>query len=211
MNLYIDRLLENNKLWVREQLAIDPEYFSDSAEGQSPELLWLGCSDSRVLPNEMTGAGMGEFFVHRNIANLVSHTDFNFLSVLKYAVSFLKVKHIIVCGHYECGGVKAAMGDHSYGFLDHWLMQIKDTMHFYEEELELLNESDRFRKLVEYNVIEQVNHLGNSNILREAWGQSQPVQIHGWVYDLHTGLIKTLMHPIQNPEELKLYCKFEKK
>jgi len=207
---YIKQLLDNNQEWVSEQLAIDPECFNRAAQGQEPKVLWLGCSDSRVPPNEITGTGQGDFFVHRNIANIVSYTDFNFLSVLKYAVTYLKVEHVIVCGHYECGGVKAAMGTVSHGILDNWLLQISDTMHFYESELEKLNEHDRFDRLVELNVIEQISHLGNTNIIRSAWEGGNSPQLHGWVYDIGTGYVKTLLGGISSIELLKEYCKYEK-
>ena len=211
MQSYIKELLDNNEAWVQEQLALDPEFFRKSAEGQTPKVLWVGCSDSRVPPNEITGTGKGEFFVHRNIANLVTYTDFNFLSVLKYAVFYLKVEHVIICGHYECGGVKAAMGHTSHGLLDNWLLQIKDTLHFYEEELNLLEGDARFDRLVELNVIEQVNHLGNTNIVREAWERGEFPYLHGWVYDISSGRIKPQVSNINTPKLLLELCKYQKK
>ncbi len=209
---YIKSLLDNNQEWVREQLAEDPDVFKKSAMGQEPKVLWLGCSDSRVPPNEITGTKPGDFFVHRNIANLVSYTDFNFLSVLKYAVEYLGVEHVIVCGHYQCGGVKAAMGTASHGILDNWLLQIRDTMHFYEDELEkLANEAARFDRLVELSAIEQVSHLGNTNIIRGAWEKGNKVQLHAWVYNIGSGFIKTIIGGIESVETLKQHCKFEKR
>lgn len=209
---YIKSLLDNNQDWVKEQLAEDPEVFKKSAMGQEPKVLWLGCSDSRVPPNEITGTKPGDFFVHRNIANLVSYTDFNFLSVLKYAVEYLGVEHVIVCGHYQCGGVKAAMGTASYGILDNWLLQIRDTMHFYEDELEKLTDEDaRFDRLVELSAIEQVSHLGNTNIIRGAWEKGKKVHLHAWVYNIGSGFIKPIIGGIDSVETLKRHCKFEKR
>lgn len=209
---YIKSLLDNNQDWVKEQLALDPEVFKNAAKGQEPKVLWLGCSDSRVPPNEITGTKPGDFFVHRNIANLVTYTDFNFLSVLKYAVEYLGVEHVIVCGHYQCGGVKAAMGTASYGILDNWLLQIRDTMHFYEEELEKLpDEHARFDRLVELNVMEQVSHLGNTNIIRAAWDKGNKVQLHGWVYSIESGFLKPILNGVDSLDLLKKHCKFEKR
>ena len=209
---YIKSLLDNNQDWVKEQLAEDPEVFKKSAMGQEPKVLWLGCSDSRVPPNEITGTKPGDFFVHRNIANLVSYTDFNFLSVLKYGVEYLGVEHVIVCGHYQCGGVKAAMGNDSYGILDNWLLQIRDTMHFYEDELEkLAGEDARFDRLVELSTIEQLSHLGNTNIIRGAWDKGNNVQLHAWVYNIGSGFIKPIIGGIDSVESLKRHCKFEKR
>lgn len=211
MKPYIEQLLDNNEAWVHEQLAMNPDYFVAAAEGQTPKVLWVGCSDSRVLPNEIIGAGKGELFVHRNIANLVTYTDFNFLSVLKYAVFYLKVEHIIICGHYECGGVKAAMGHDSHGILDNWLLQIKDTLHFYEEKLEKLDEQARFDRLVELNVMEQLNHLGNTNIVREAWQRGEFPYLHGWVYDIGSGRIKPQVSNVNTVKLLTELCKYRKK
>ena len=177
--------------------------------GQEPQILWLGCSDSRVNPSDITGTGKGEIFVHRNIANLVSYTDFNFLSVLQYAVEVLKVKHIIVCGHYQCGGVKAAMGEGQYGLIDNWIRPIKDTMRFYNSELELLDEAKKFDRLVELSVLEQVAHLGYTNIVRNQWAKNQLPNIHGWVYDIASGYVNSLVSMINTDEELKRVCKFE--
>jgi len=208
---YIKSLLDNNQDWVKEQLALDPEVFKNAALGQEPKVLWLGCSDSRVPPNEITGTKPGDFFVHRNIANLVTYTDFNFLSVLKYAVEYLGVEHVIVCGHYQCGGVKAAMGTDSYGILDNWLLQIRDTMHFYEDELDRLpDEHARFDRLVELNVMEQVSHLGNTNIIRAAWDKGHKVQLHGWVYSIASGFLKPILNAVDSLDSLKKHCKFEK-
>lgn len=187
------KLLENNKVWVKDQLKNDPNYFKDLANGQSPEYLWIGCSDSRVPANEITGTKPGEMFVHRNIANMVVHSDMNLLSVLSYAVEVLKVKHIIVCGHYGCGGVLAAMGNQQYGLIDNWLRHIKDVYRYHHKELDQIKDTKaRANRLVQLNVIEQVQDLGKTSIVQNAWEKNQPLQIHGWVYDIADGLIDDL-------------------
>ncbi len=187
------KLLENNKVWVNEQLQKDPNYFKDLANGQSPEYLWIGCSDSRVPANEITGTKPGEMFVHRNIANMVVHSDMNLLSVLSYAVEVLKVKHIIVCGHYGCGGVLAAMGNQQYGLIDNWLRHIKDVYRYHHKELDQIKDTKaRANRLVQLNVIEQVQDLGKTSIVQNAWEKNQPLQIHGWVYDIADGIIDDL-------------------
>jgi carbonic anhydrase len=198
-----NRLLENNQKWRAEMLAKDPRFFKDLANGQSPEYLWIGCSDSRVPANEVTGTKPGELFVHRNIANMVVHTDMNLLSVLSYAVETLKVKHIIVCGHYGCGGVKAAMGNKSLGLIDNWLRHIKDVYRIHFNELDAIkDEEKRFHRFVELNVIEQVNDLGKTSIVQNAWSNNQPLHIHGWVYDLENGEINDMIVSYSNPDNL---------
>jgi carbonic anhydrase len=209
MNSYILNLLENNKTFVAEKLALDPEYFIKSSAGQTPKILWIGCADSRVPPNEITKTHPGDLFVHRNIANLVVMTDMNMLSVLQYAVEVLKVEHVIVCGHYGCGGVKAAMGTQQLGLIDNWLRTIKDTQNYYWKQLDPLSESQRFERLVELNVIEQVYNLGKTSIVQNAWKDSGAPHLHGWVYDLKTGFIKTQTSMINSEETLKEVCKFE--
>jgi carbonic anhydrase len=187
------KLIENNKKWVKEQTDKDPKFFTDLANGQTPEYLWIGCSDSRVPANEITGTKPGEVFVHRNIANMVVHIDMNLLSVLSYAVEVLKVKHIIVCGHYGCGGVIAAMGNKQYGLIDNWLRHIKDVYRFNALELDAIqDETERARRFVEVNVMEQVRDLSKTSIVQNAWNNDQPLHVHGWVYDLNDGLIKDL-------------------
>lgn len=187
------RLLENNKTWVKEQLALDPNYFEKLSKGQSPEYLWIGCSDSRVPANQITGTEPGEVFVHRNIANMVVHSDMNMLSVLSYAVDVLKVKHIIVCGHYGCGGVIAAMKNQQFGLIDNWLRHIKDVYRYHHTELDAIeDENERARRFVEVNVQEQVHDLGKTSIVQNAWRRNQPLHIHGWVYDIKDGLINDL-------------------
>ena len=187
------KLLENNKLYVLEQLKLDPNYFEDLSKTQTPEYLWIGCSDSRVPANQITGTKPGEIFVYRNIANMVVHTDMNMLSVLSYAVDVLKVKHIIVCGHYGCGGVIAAMGNKQFGLIDNWLRHIKDVYRYHHIELDAISDEKlKARRFVELNVIEQVNDLCKTSIVQNAWNKDQPLQVHGWVYDLQDGIIKDL-------------------
>jgi carbonic anhydrase len=186
------KLLLENKAWAQEKVEDDPEFFSRLSQIQTPEFLWIGCSDSRVPANEITNTQPGEIFVHRNIANLVVHTDVNLLSVLEYAVNYLKVKHVIVCGHYGCGGVKAAMTNHDFKqVLNMWLRNIKDVYRLHRQELDGINEEEkRFDRLVELNVIEQVHHLAKTSIIQRAWKRNGYPHIHGWVYSLHDGLIK---------------------
>ena len=188
-----EKLLANNKKWVKEQLALEPQYFEKLAKGQAPEYLWIGCSDSRVPANTITGTEPGEMFVHRNIANMVVHSDMNMLSVLSYAVEVLKVKHIIVCGHYGCGGIMAAMGNKQVGLIDNWLRHIKDVYRYHNHELDAItDETLRARRFVELNVMEQVHDLCKTSIVQNAWKKKQPLHVHGWVYDIHDGIIKDL-------------------
>jgi carbonic anhydrase len=188
-----NRLLENNKKWVAEQLELDPNFFEKLSKGQAPEYLWIGCSDSRVPANTITGTDPGDMFVHRNIANMVVHSDMNMLSVLSYAVEVLKVKHIIVCGHYGCGGVLAAMGNQQIGLIDNWLRHIKDVYRYHHQELDAIADPvAKGRRFVEVNVMEQVHDLGKTSIVQNAWKNNQPLHIHGWVYDIHDGLINDL-------------------
>ena len=187
------RLIDGNKAFVKNMLAKDASYFKKLALGQSPEYLWIGCSDSRVPANEITGTVSGEIFVHRNIANMVVHSDMNMLSVLSYAVEVLKVKHVIVCGHYGCGGVIAAMGHKQYGLIDNWLRHIKDVYRYHHKELDAItDETERARRFVELNVVEQVHDLGKTSIVQNAWANGQQVHLHGWVYDINDGVIKDL-------------------
>ena len=203
MSDYYNQLLENNKKWVTQNLERDPQFFERLANGQQPPLLWIGCADSRVPANEIIGAQPGEVFVHRNIANMVLHTDMNMLSVLDYAVNVLKVKHVIVCGHYGCGGVKAAMGNQHYGLIDNWIRHIKDVYRFHQEELnQIKDEEKRFNRFVEVNVMEQVLDLAKTSIVQTAWDKNQPLEIHGWVYDIHDGIIDDLKVSISNNSQL---------
>jgi carbonic anhydrase len=193
MSDFYEKILERNKKWVEESLALDPNYFQDLSKGQSPPLLWIGCSDSRVPANEIIGAKPGETFVHRNIANMVIHSDMNMLSVLDYAVNVLKVKHVLVCGHYGCGGIKAAMGNDSVGIIDNWIRHIKDVYRLHQKELDdIENETDRFNRFVELNVIEQVYDLAKTSIVQSAWKKGQELSIHGWVYGLNSGYVTDL-------------------
>jgi carbonic anhydrase len=188
----IDRLLLENKAWASEIKADDPEYFERLSHLQTPQFLWIGCSDSRVPADKITGTQPGEIFVHRNIANLVIHTDVNLLSVLDYAVNHLQVEHVIVCGHYGCGGIKAAMTKHDYKYvLNMWLRNIKDVYRMYSQELEAIPDLEkRTDRLTELNVKEQVMHLAKTSIVQRAWKNDRKPQLHGWVYGLKDGLIK---------------------
>lgn len=188
-----ERLLHNNKTWAEGTRREDPEFFSRLENLQSPEFLWIGCSDSRVPANEITGTHPGEIFVHRNIANLVVHTDLNLLSVLQYAVDILKVKHIIVCGHYGCGGVQAAMSNRSLGIINKWLRVIKDVHRIHQQEVDSMpTEQERLDRMVELNVREQVFGLAKTSIIQKAWKHRGGPQLHGWVYRLSDGVIKEL-------------------
>jgi carbonic anhydrase len=203
MLTFYNKLLENNKLWVSRKIKKDPEFFQKLAEGQAPPVLWIGCADSRVPANEIIGAEPGEVFVHRNIANMVLHTDMSMLSVLDYAVNVLKVKHVIVCGHYGCGGVKAAMGNQHIGLIDNWIRHIKDVYRFHAKELnEIQDEKERFDRFVELNVFEQVQDLAKTSIIQEAWMKGQEVAIHGWVYGVNNGIIKDLKLTILDNNQL---------
>lgn len=187
------KLLLGNKAWVAEKLAISPDYFERTATTQTPAYLWIGCSDSRVPAEDVTGTEPGELFVHRNIANLVVHTDFNVLSVLQYAVQVLEVKHIIVCGHYGCGGVRNAMTNRSFGLIDKWLRHIKDVYRLRRRDLETIADNEqRLNRLVEFTVAEQVQNLVETSIVQKAWADHKRPYIHGWVYELKTGALKQL-------------------
>jgi len=188
-----EQILKDNKEWAAAMLAENPDYFQRLVALQEPEILWIGCSDSRVPANTITGTDPGEIFVHRNIANMVVHTDLNLLSVLEYAVNVLKVKHIIVCGHYGCGGVRAAMTRHSIGIINKWIRNIKDVYRFHRSELDQISdEEQRADKLVELNVVEQVINLAKTSIVQAAWKHEQRPTLHGWVYGLQNGIIKPL-------------------
>lgn len=207
MENYYTKLLDNNKEWVAKNLEKDPDFFNRLAKGQQPPLLWIGCSDSRVPANEIIGAPPGEVFVHRNIANMVLHTDMSMLSVLDYAVNVLKVKHVIVCGHYGCGGVQAALTNKHFGLIDNWIRHIKDVYRFHQDELNsITDEKKKFDRFVELNVIEQVLDLAKTSILQEVWEKGQEVHVHGWVYDVKDGLIKDLDITIRDNHSLsKVY------
>ena len=207
MDTFYKKLIENNREWVAKKTAQDPDFFNRLSKGQQPPLLWIGCADSRVPANEIIGADPGEVFVHRNIANMVVHTDMNMLSVLDYAVNVLKVKHVIVCGHYGCGGVAAAMTNKHIGLIDNWIRHIKDVYRFHSEELNAIeDEGTRLNRFIELNVFEQVLDLAKTSIIQAAWERGQEVHLHGWVYDIKDGLVKDLEVTIKNNEKLtKVY------
>lgn len=193
MSDFYKKIIENNKKWVESKLALDPDFFNRLKDTQTPPLLWIGCSDSRVPANEIIGAQPGEVFVHRNIANMVIHSDMNMLSVLDYSVNVLKVKHVIVCGHYGCGGVKAAMGNSPVGIIDNWIRHIKDSYKFRKNDIEAIeDEKERFDRFVEWNTKQQVLNLAVTSIVQQAWSRGQELSIHGWVYGLDSGLVKDL-------------------
>ncbi|MCC7153031.1 MAG: carbonic anhydrase [Bryobacterales bacterium] len=187
------KLLLANKAWVLDKLSVREDYFRSMADVQKPEFMWIGCSDSRVPAEDITGTGPGELFVHRNIANLVVHTDFNMLSVLQYAVEVLKIKHVIVCGHYNCGGVRNALGNRDLGLINKWLRNIKDVYRINARELETIADPQiRLERLVELNVSEQVQHLAETSIVQKAWRRDGHPYLHGWVYDIRTGYLKEI-------------------
>jgi carbonic anhydrase len=192
MNPY-EKLLLQNKAWSEEKLELDKDFFNRLAHQQKPKFLWIGCSDSRVPANEITGTDPGEVFVHRNIANMVVHTDLNLLSVLQYAVNVLEVDHVIVCGHYGCGGIEAALGNKSFGLINKWLRNIKEVYKMYQAEIDAIgNHADRVNRLVELNVLEQCQDLLKTSIIQKAWHDRKAPEIHGWVYGLNNGLINEL-------------------
>lgn len=199
-----EQLLRNNRDWVERKTREDPHFFAELSKGQKPPYLWIGCSDSRVPANEITGTRSGEIFVHRNIANLVVSTDVSLLSVLDYAVNALEVRHVIVCGHYGCGGVQAALGNRPIGLIDNWLLHIKDVYRLHQRELDAIGDADaRQRRLVELNVIEGVHDLYASSIIQEAWGKRGLPTVHGWVYDIANGLIRELETGVSRPSQLE--------
>lgn len=202
------RLLLNNKAWVKDKLDVSPDFFERMSHEQKPEFLWIGCSDSRVPAEDVTGVQPGELFVHRNVANMVVHTDFNVLSVLQFAVEVLRVQHIIVCGHYGCGGIKSAMSRQHLGLINKWLRHIKDVYRFHAQELDAIpDEHKRIDRLVELNVIEQVTHLAEISFVQRAWKTERRPTIHGWVYDMHTGLLRDLIKvdPGDLPQDIYVY------
>ncbi len=198
----LKHLFENNRKWAEKTRAQHADFFEKLSQQQSPEYLWIGCSDSRLPPNEIMGLLPGELFVHRNVGNIVVHTDFNCLSVIEYAVAVLKVKHIIVCGHYGCGGVQAAMRNFQLGLIDNWLRHIRDIYSKNEEKLiGIATETARLNKLCELNVIEQVYHVGHTTIVQNAWRSGQKLTLHGWIYDLRDGLLRDLNVCVTGPDE----------
>ncbi len=199
----IEDLLESNREWAEALKAEDPQFFERLSESQNPEFLWIGCSDSRISPTSSVGMLPGEMFVHRNVANLVNHSDMNCLAVMQFAVEVLKVRHIIVCGHYNCGGVKAAFDDARYGLVDNWLRHIQDTMHKYQAELEKLPDYDsRLDKLCEINVIEQIISVGETTIVQDAWDRNQELSIHGWIYRIDEGIYRDMNVSVESLAQL---------
>jgi len=187
-----DKLLDNNRQWSREQLLNDPSFFERLSEFNSPEYFWIGCSDSRVPANEIIGLESGRVFVHRNVANQVHHTDLNCLSAAQYAVDVLKVKHIIITGHYDCGGVHAAMQGQHHGIVDNWIRSIRDTYVLHHDELESVDADERMARLCELNVIRQVDNICHTRIVQNAWERGDELSVHGWVYSLKDGLLHDL-------------------
>lgn len=188
----LQELLDKNKAWAKRMRWKDRKFFKRQAEGQSPQILWLGCSDSRVPPTEIMKLQPGDLFVHRNIANVIVHSDLSAMSVMQYAVEHLKVSHIIVCGHYGCGGVNAAMGEDKLGLIDGWLQHIKEVRDAHAEELASLDEGDRFARMCELNVAAQVKSVASSEIVQGAWASGQNLTVHGWIYALDSGILKDL-------------------
>ena len=199
----LKRLLEQNRAWAENIKASDPDFFQTLAKQQSPRFLWIGCADSRVPATQLVGMVPGEMFVHRNVANVVVHTDFNCLSVMQYAVDVLKVEHIIVCGHHGCGGIKAALDNLQLGLIDNWLRHVQDVIHQHEAALaDVKDEQKRLDRLCELNVIEQVVNVGRTTIVQSAWQRGQELAVHGWIYDLEDGLLRDLGLSIDNAEGL---------
>jgi carbonic anhydrase len=199
----LKRLLDQNRAWAENIKASDPDFFPTLAKQQTPRYLWIGCSDSRVPATQLVGMVPGEMFVHRNVANVVDHTDFNCLSVMQYAVDVLKVDHIIVCGHHSCGGVKAAMDNLQLGLIDNWLRHVQDVLHEHEELLaKVSDENQRLDRLCELNVIEQVLNVGRTTIVQSAWQRGQELVVHGWIYGLENGLLRDLGVSIDNADDL---------
>lgn len=199
----LPQLMENNRAWAESVLREDPEFFANLAKGQKPEILWIGCADSRVPANQIIGLKPGDVFVHRNIANVVVHSDFNCQSVIEFAVSVLQVKHIIVCGHYSCGGVRAATQTHHVGLIDGWLRHIRDVRQKHNNALQIIgDEEERIERLCELNVVEQSLNVCHSTVVQEAWEHGQELAVHGWIYSIRDGLLKDLNVTIGGPTEI---------
>lgn len=198
----LTHLLENNRIWAEAQVAADPDFFKRLADQQSPEYLWIGCSDSRVPANQITGLAPGEVFVHRNVANVVVQTDFNMLSVLQFAVDVLKVKHVMVVGHYGCGGVRAALENQRHGVVDNWLRHIQNTARRNESELAALDHTAAIDRLCELNVLKNAANLARTTIIEDAWDRGQAVSIHSWIYRLDTGRISVLADPLNSESKI---------
>lgn len=201
----LNELIKNNKAWAKDITDNDPDFFSKLSEEQTPQYLWIGCSDSRVPANQIVNLPPGELFVHRNIANVVVHTDLNCLSVIQFAVEVLKVKHIIVCGHYGCGGIQAAMEDKQHGLIDNWLRHIKDVARIHEKELSNLTEEEKLRRLSELNVIEQVFNVCNTATVQNNWDSNKELTVHGLIYGLSDGILKDLNISVNSKQQLAKY------
>lgn len=206
----LESLFASNIKWAEDIKRKEPDFFSNLAKQQAPEYLWIGCSDSRVPANQIVDLAPGELFVHRNVANVVIHTDLNCMTVLNYAVEFLKVKHVMVTGHYGCGGVKAALENRKLGLIDYWLRNIRDVYYNNKDIMDQITDPDeRINRLCELNVVQQVENIARSNIVQNAWSRGQELTIHGWIYDIHDGILHKLMPPIdsveQIPEQYRLY------
>lgn len=199
----LPELIANNRKWAEGVKESDASFFENLARKQSPEFLWIGCADSRVPANQIVGLMPGEVFVHRNIANVVVHTDFNCLSVIEFAVAVLKVKHIIVCGHYGCGGVKAASQNHHLGLIDNWLRHIRDVRQKHDAVLRVIgDESQRLDRLCELNVVEQAHNVCHTTVVQEAWERGQELAVHGWIYSIQDGLLRDMNVTISGPDEI---------
>ena len=206
----LKHLFKNNKQWAENLRKQDPTFFKNLSNQQTPEYLWIGCSDSRVPANQIVNLAPGEVFVHRNIANVVVHTDLNCLSVIQFAVDILKVKHIIVCGHYGCGGIKSAIEKTKYGhktkkvcLIDNWLGHIEDVARFNKDELKGLSKEDYYKRMCELNVMEQVNNVCNTSIVNKAWNDGAELTVHGWIYDIHNGILKDLKTGVNTSSKRK--------
>jgi carbonic anhydrase len=199
----LPNLFENNVRWAQGKVSADPEFFARLARQQAPKYLWIGCADSRVPANEICGLAPGEMFVHRNVANVVVHTDFNCLSVMQFAIDVLKVSHIIVCGHYGCGGVQAALQDRPHGLIDNWLRHIKDVYRLRAAEIDALPmDKERVNRLCELNVMQQVENVCHTTLVQEAWARGQELCVHGWIYDIHDGLLKDLQVTVERQSQV---------
>ncbi|MCK4994942.1 MAG: carbonate dehydratase [Candidatus Omnitrophica bacterium] len=199
----LNKIFDNNKKWAEKIKKTDPEFFSKLSKQQNPEYLWIGCSDSRVPASEIVGMMPGEIFVHRNIANVVVHTDLNCLSVIQYAVDVLKVKHIIICGHYGCGGIKASLDNQEHGLIDNWLRNIKDIYRYHQGKIDALeDENEKVNLLCELNVIEQAANICHTTIVQSAWKSGQELAVHGWIYSIEDGILKDLNVRVTNKDDI---------
>jgi carbonic anhydrase len=202
----LPHLFDNNRAWAAEITRQNPDFFQKLSRQQAPDYLWIGCADSRVPANEIVGLLPGELFVHRNVANVVVHSDLNCLSVMQFAVEVLQVRHVIVCGHYGCGGVRAALNDDKLGLVDNWLRHVQDVRHKHQAALDAVPEEDRHNRLCELNVIEQVVNVSQTTVIRDAWARGQSVSVHGWVYGLKDGLLRDLGLGVATADELHAHA-----